>query len=233
MERITPDLADTKPHTWLHHVKRYEFACRYCHDKVVLDVGCGEAYGSEMLRTEGQARLVVALDINLDPGLAKKYPRLMLFQGDALNFPFKDESFDIVTAFEVIEHLNDPQKALGEIRRILKRGGIALISKPRRDLWHRTPTNPYHKFEFSFTEFKTCITSYFSVFRLFGQYFDYVFVEMVPPGLGLRRLLRYVGSFLAKLNRSEHLLHRYDVMPIEGAPRYIVPKYMIAVCRKI
>jgi ubiquinone/menaquinone biosynthesis C-methylase UbiE len=58
----------------------------------------------------------------------------MLVQGDALNLPFKDESFDIVTAFEVIEHLYDPQKALGEIRRILKMDGIALISTPRRDL---------------------------------------------------------------------------------------------------
>ena len=230
MERITPELAEIKPYTWAHHVARYKFACQYCEDRVVLDVGCGAAYGAEMLRKEGQARLVVGLDINLDQVQVGNTLGLMLIRGDAMKLPFKDESFDVITAFEVIEHLDDPQKAIGEIRRVLKTGGVALISTPRRDLWQRTPTNPHHKLEFSFAEFKTYIASWFPVFQIFGQYFDYIFTEIFPPGLGLRRILRQVVSLLAKLNRSEHLLHKFDVMPMEGMPRYIVPKYMIAVC---
>jgi len=132
MERITPEQAKTKPYTWAHHVARYRFACQYCRNKVVLDVGCGAAYGTEMLRKEGQAKLVVGLDINLKQAINTF--GLTLVHGDALELPFKDESFDVVTVFEVIEHLDDPQKALGEVRRVLKPGGIALISTPRRDL---------------------------------------------------------------------------------------------------
>lgn len=232
MERITPELAETKPYTWAHHVARYKFACQYCQDRDVLDVGCGAAYGTEMLRKEGQARLVVGLDINLDHVQSINTLGLTLIRGDAMKLPFNDESFDVITAFEVIEHLDDPQKALGEIRRVLKTGGVALISTPRRDLWQRTPTNPHHKLEFSFTEFKTYIASWFSVFQIFGQYFDYIFTEIPPPGLGLRRILRHIALCFAKLSKMERLLYKFDVMPVEGMPRYVVPRYMIAVCRK-
>lgn len=232
MERITPELAKTKPHTWSHHVARYKFAAKYCEDKLVLDVGCGAAYGTEVLSKEGQAKLVLGLDANLDHVPSRNTARLMLVQGDAMNLPFKEESFDVVTAFEVIEHLDDPQKALGQIKRVLKTGGVALISTPRRDLWQRTPANPYHKFEFSFAEFEDYIASKFSTFHMFGQYLDWFFVEIPPPRLGLRRVLRPVGLLLSRLYKIEGILRKFDVLPMEGVPGLVVPKYMIAVCQK-
>jgi len=232
LERITPELAERKQYTWAHHVARYKFACRYCANKVVLDVGCGAAYGTEMLLKDGAARSVVGLDINLDGVEAGAISGLSLVLGDAMKLPFVDESFDVITAFEIIEHLDDAECALREIKRVLKTGGVALISTPRRDLWHKTPINPYHKNEFSFTEFKELIASVFSVFELFGQHFDYLLTEVPPPGFGLRRVLRQMVSFLAKLNQTEHVLHRPDVMPVKIFGRWLLPKYMIAVCRK-
>lgn len=232
MERISPELAKAKPYTWAHHIARYKFACQYCTKKIVLDIGCGAGYGAEMLLKEGQARQVVGLDIDLEQIRIETTLGLNWIQGDAMMLPFNDESFELITAFEIIEHLNTPEKALKEIKRVLKKGGLAIISTPRRDLWQRTPANPYHKIEFSLAEFTEIIASIFHSVQIYGQYFDYMFIEVPPPGLGLRRLLRYIASLLAKINKKEHLLRRFDVMPVERMRCYIVPKYMIAVCRK-
>lgn len=230
MERITPELAERKPYTWAHHVARYEFARQFCANKVVLDIGCGAGYGAKMLLRGGHAAQLVGLDLHLEETC--KIAGLNLVGGDATKLPFMDEIFDVVIAYEVIEHLDAPLTALREIKRVLRTEGVAVISTPRRDLWQKKPANPYHRIEFSISEFWKIVSSTFPVFEMFGQYFDYAFIEIPPPGVGLRRILRCVGSILARLNGSEHLLRRFDVMPVQVAGRHVVPKYMIAVCRK-
>src|SRR4030042_5267546 len=92
----------------------------------ILDVGCGAGINLLMLGQFGQA-------IGIDSSkraveLSKKYGKAAL--GDALKLPFPDESFDVLTALDLLEHLEDDRKALREWRRVLKPGGYALVSVP-------------------------------------------------------------------------------------------------------
>ena len=130
MERVTPDDAQRKPFSWKHSVSRYSFACQLAAGRTVLDIGCGAGYGTRMLLEQGKARTVIGLDITQTVREAEN-----LAEGDAQCLPFANSKFDLVTAFEVIEHLDDPEKVVSEIFRVLTPMGVALISTPRRDLW--------------------------------------------------------------------------------------------------
>ncbi len=106
----------------------------------ILDVGCG--LGSNLLclnRLYNQDNRLTCRGIDLDPAkifycdIKKKMfkEENMTFEvGDINSLNFSDSSLDIITCQEVVEHLKDPQKALGELFRILKPGGIAVITTP-------------------------------------------------------------------------------------------------------
>jgi SAM-dependent methyltransferase len=64
---------------------------------------------------------------------AHLHGRASLFQGDVRALPMRDRSYDLVTLFDVLEHVDDEQKALGEVRRVLRPGGLAVLSVPAYD----------------------------------------------------------------------------------------------------
>lgn len=87
-----------------------------------LDVGCGEGILVEEYRQQGFD--IVGLDMN--------YESEYVHRGDLTQLPYADHSFDLVTALDVIEHLDFEQqeRAFAEIHRILRPGGRALLSIP-------------------------------------------------------------------------------------------------------
>jgi SAM-dependent methyltransferase len=132
----------------LRHAKAYEFASKYSGDRKILDLGCGSGSGAVYLSKFGY---VTAIDVERDlvTLLPSLWPNAKVewrhFSGVAL--PFGDASFDLVTSFQVIEHVRDQRYFLKEIRRVLRRNGIALLTTPNRLLrlgpWQK-PWNPYH-----------------------------------------------------------------------------------------
>ena len=100
----------------------------------MLDCGCGSGWLSHMCRRRG-AR-VTAMDI-APAGVAAakaRFPGAAEFHvADVYHLPFDEESFECVILSEVLEHLEDIELALGEIHRILQRGGRLLISVPYRE----------------------------------------------------------------------------------------------------
>ena len=109
----------------------------------VLDLGCGEGrHGHALLAS--QDLHVAALDLDREAvgkardGFQTYFPdpggrarSWQVFQGDCLQLPFKDQSFDGIVCSEVLEHLPDYHSAIVEIRRILKPGGFFALSVPR------------------------------------------------------------------------------------------------------
>ncbi|MBI5044386.1 MAG: class I SAM-dependent methyltransferase [Candidatus Levybacteria bacterium] len=98
--------------------------------KTVLDVGCGEGFTLEKLRTNGVGERLEGVDF-LDRAIElgkKEHPKLKLKQGTIYDLDYKDNSFDLVICSEVLEHVDDPEKALKELVRVSKK--YCLLSVP-------------------------------------------------------------------------------------------------------
>jgi len=157
---------------------RYEHISRYSEASgtrwgVVADIGCGTGYGSAQLR---QLNQVVGIDISTDALVYARehYGGSDFVQGSAQSIPLADGVADAVTAFEVLEHVKDPELLVEECHRILRKGGRLFISSPnpahfanvvkhhllrRRIPLKVDPNNPYHLREFSNDEFRSVLIS--------------------------------------------------------------------------
>lgn len=93
----------------------------------ILDVGCGTGANLEMLAEFGDAE---GVDVSDDALKFCRAKGLKTHKGLAEELPFEDESFDVVTALDVVEHLDDDIAGLKEMHRVLRRGGKTLIFVP-------------------------------------------------------------------------------------------------------
>jgi ubiquinone/menaquinone biosynthesis C-methylase UbiE len=152
---------------------RYKFALRFVKDKLVLDIGCAARMGPFIL--SGPARKVAGMDISEEAvGYAfKKWPRVNLtyLVADAKYLPFKDEAFDCIVSFELIEHLDNYEAYLGETKRVLRKAGYLIISTPNRSVTapQGILSNPDHLREFNLEEFRSILGGYFSDITIYGQ----------------------------------------------------------------
>lgn len=97
-------------------------------DLEILDVGCGTGYNMHWLARFGA---VQGVDFSEDSiALCHKRGLTTVQQAGANDLPFADEHFDLVTAFDVVEHLDDDTGALREFHRVLKPHGHCLIYTP-------------------------------------------------------------------------------------------------------
>lgn len=104
-----------------------------------LEVGGGRSGLTHLLYPEAQ---IVNLD--LDPEFASapcnRAPGMRFVQGDATRLEFADSSFDLVTMFDLLEHVPDDRRAASEAFRVLRPGGVLLVSTP-----HSSWRYPYHR----------------------------------------------------------------------------------------
>jgi SAM-dependent methyltransferase len=142
-ERFIPDLMGGHL-VEAEHMVRYLWAAQFAPGRRTLDAGSGMGYGSRTL-AEGGADGVVGVDrdaavVELVRG---EPPAGVSFEvGDLLSLPFGADEFDYVVCFEAIEHVEDPQTVLDELRRVLRPDGLLAISTPNRDVY--MPGNPFH-----------------------------------------------------------------------------------------
>jgi SAM-dependent methyltransferase len=173
-ERTLPGIAHEN-YWFRRHEVAYRAVLRYCRYADVLDAGCGEGYGAELLRTDAEAR-VVALDRDEQTirHVRRTYPTLRAIRGDLLAMPFNDGAFDAVAALRVIERLRDTQLFVRECVRMLRPVGTLLLSTPNRLALspHQSPAdkplNPLHTHEFTPDELVDLLDSWFNVTRVLG-----------------------------------------------------------------
>ena len=140
----------------VEHLHRYSIAVKWATGQDVLDIACGEGYGSHLL--SAVANSVVGIDIDAETvrRAAAKYghERLTFTAGDCRHIPLPDQSIDLAVSFETIEHIAEHKAFLRELRRVLRPDGVLLISTPNSDVYHAgEPPNPYHIKELSTVEF--------------------------------------------------------------------------------
>ena len=168
-ERIIPEETPSGPLS--SHLKRYDFARQFCHDKIVLDAACGVGYGSSYLAQVAQRIIGVDISQEAISYAQKHYPKenIQFRAGDVTNLEFPDEYFDVVCAFETLEHLAKPEKFIDEVRRVLKQEGEFIFSVPHVKNTRYTPLNPYHRVEFSQKDLEAILKKYFRAVEIFGQ----------------------------------------------------------------
>ena len=113
----------------------------------VLEIGCGEGYGIGILAPH--ATQYQALDkyrTHLPPAAAN-LPHVAFKQADVPPLPFSDNSFDAVVSFQVIEHIENDNEFVGEIYRVLKPGGLLILSTP--NITMSLTRNPWHVREYT------------------------------------------------------------------------------------
>jgi ubiquinone/menaquinone biosynthesis C-methylase UbiE len=162
-ERVIP--SEVNDDLWAEHIARYFFAARYAPGKRVLDIGCGTGYGTAEMAHQSLAAFGIDIAADALAYARAHYPDTHFNQATATALPFRDESFGVVTAFEVIEHLTDWRALLAEARRVLHPDGLFLVSTPNKTYYAESRAkdgpNPFHVHEFEFEEFQSALQEFF------------------------------------------------------------------------
>ncbi|MGI8469850.1 MAG: glycosyltransferase [Pyrinomonadaceae bacterium] len=161
---------------WGEHAARYIFALPYVEKKSVLDIACGTGYGIELLK--GKAQSVTGVDIDFEAASQARKEcdeKSFVLIGDGTNLPFADRSFDVVTSFETLEHLRDRGKFVSELKRVLRKDGVLILSTPNANYTkpvNGKPSNPFHIFEYKPEQLRAELARQFEVRDFLGQTLD-------------------------------------------------------------
>jgi SAM-dependent methyltransferase len=169
-ERYVPEI---QGNIALEHRHRYALASELAAGKSALDIACGEGYGSAMLAEVAQ--YVVGVDSSRDVILhaSRRYARANLeFKiGSCADLPLATHSVDLVASFETIEHHDQHEQMLLEIKRVLRPDGVLVVSSPDKYEYSIVPnyTNPYHVKELYRHEFEELLSRHFNRCAIYGQ----------------------------------------------------------------
>jgi glycosyltransferase involved in cell wall biosynthesis/SAM-dependent methyltransferase len=172
-ERMVPGKVD--PQLEFEHLSRYRFVAPWVDGKTVVDLGSGAGYGAALMKAAG-ARRVVGLDIALD---ATRFAQatygeagLSFVTTDCARECLRAGSADIVTAFEVIEHLENYRGLLAVASGFLDGRGLFVVSTPNKKVYRdesHAPPNPFHVKEFYYDEFRDLLGEFFPHVLMVGQ----------------------------------------------------------------
>jgi len=156
------------------HLHRYLFSEQFVDGKVVLDLGSGEGYGSDILARRAKTVVGVELDPVAVAHAVLQYdaPNLSFVEGSVLKLDdFADSSVDVVVCFEVIEHISDQERLVGGVARVLRPEGLFIVSTPDRAVYNEALgyPNPYHLKELDRGEFQALLAGHFAHVTMYGQ----------------------------------------------------------------
>lgn len=131
---------------FLMHLRAYEEAAQRSQGLNVLDFGCNNGYGTNLIA--GWAASVFGCDVS-ETALAdarRRFPTIEFCRIDGFSLPFADDQFDLITSFQVIEHIADTASYLAEIKRVLRPGGTALLTTPNAAIRLDPGMRPWNRF---------------------------------------------------------------------------------------
>lgn len=169
LERFDP--AEQDGRIVYEHLHRYALCRELVAGRRVLDLACGTGYGSAILGTA--AAHVTGVDVSsVAIRIARKRYKsqnVKFVIGDCFDLPFEDGSFDVVVANEMIEHVEDHDGLLREVRRVLADKGLLLVSTPNKPVYNRyKPPNAFHVSEMDVPTFRKLLSDRFKHVRLTG-----------------------------------------------------------------
>ena len=176
-ERYIPDSGQDSE-LELEHLQRYYSITNLVKDKVVVDAASGEGYGSSILAHS--ATTVYGIDISDEAvkQAKQKYTQdnLHFIKASLETIPLEDSSVDVFVSFETIEHVNEAtqQAFLEELKRILKKTGVLIISTPNKEVYSDMANykNEFHIKEFYEQEFFDFLVMHFKYVKFYYQRFQ-------------------------------------------------------------
>ena len=195
----------------VEHLHRYALATEICRGKDVLDIASGEGYGSNLLAQT--ARRVTGVDLSnevIEQAKAKYVrPNVAYLQGSVDAIPMDSASVDVAVSFETLEHHDKHEEMLSEIKRVLRPGGVLVISTPDKLFYSDIPryVNEFHVKELYLDDFKNLIERFFRRYRLLSQGLAYG--TLITPEGDWGSLSYYRGNFetcepLRRVTRNEY-----------------------------
>jgi len=175
-ERVCPGSIKTHEEylIYLKGIFLYEWSRQHAVSTAVcLDIGCGEGYGASTFATGVKYLTAIDVDQRTIFSAAEKYaaPNLEFKVYDGYKLPFADNSFDVVTAFHVIEHVKDDLNFIDEAKRVLRSGGKLILATPNREMrliGNMAPWNIHHFREYNDFDLKMILTCPFGTPEIFG-----------------------------------------------------------------
>jgi 2-polyprenyl-3-methyl-5-hydroxy-6-metoxy-1,4-benzoquinol methylase len=231
-ERTLPDVPEEN-YWYRRHLAVYEWIAARAVGRRVVDMACGEGYGSELLART--ARSVVGVDANPE---AHEHARLryvrphLRFERDLVE-RFAEES-DAVVFLQTIEHVQNPDEILEHFKRMLAPGGVAYVSTP--NLLTLAPEgaeksdNPWHIKEYRAHEFRALCEAHFPRVELYGLFHARKLRvhELAIRHLGWDALHRRLGvtrsfydRFTPAISARDFVLRRGDDEQLAGALDFI------------
>lgn len=140
------------------HEAAYEFLLPYAAVRTVLDVGCGEGYGTARFAHLASRVIGIDYDAGAVAHAARQYDNARFVRANLAALPIRSQAVDVLATLQVIEHVWNHAQFVGECRRVLRAGGWLLVTTPNRLTFSpdaettATPTNPFHTHEFTATE---------------------------------------------------------------------------------
>lgn len=146
---------------------------RLAEAKRVLDLASGEGYGAALLaRTAADVVGIDPDESSIAHARSSYYHRNLRFlRGEATSVPLKDESVDLITSFETMQRVWDQETMLDELRRVLTRSGLLILSTPNKLVYSDRSgfSNPYHVRELYYAELRDMLVRRFPYVRIYGQ----------------------------------------------------------------
>lgn len=217
-ERFLPE---REGEIWYEHWHRYALACQISQHCTVLDVACGEGYGSAMVA--GYADRVVGVDISTDAVRHAQtryghHANLEFVPASCDSLPFPDASFDLAISFETIEHIETQQAFIAELARVLRPDGVLLLSSPNKRLY--SDAHDYH--------------NEFHVRELYRNELEDLLSEAFPHLSWLGQKLLFHSAIWPEnqpVMLSEYLVGDAGQVSVEHCPS-VEPMYYIVVCSR-
>lgn len=204
--------ANTYDVSMFEHLHRYAIAKDICKGKIVLDIASGEGYGSAFIAST--AKQVTGVDLDkyaVEDAVAKyKLPNLSFKQGSATAIPLENNSVEIVISFETLEHHDMHEEMMVEVKRVLKDGGLLVISTPDKLVYSdkKNYSNKFHVKELYEKEFKALIQKHFKYSSFFKQ--RAFFASMiVPENIDESKTINFYRGNYTTLNQEPSLEAEY------------------------
>ena len=217
-ERFVPG---TKGEIWIEHWHRYHFASRWVEGRTVLDVACGEGYGSALLARKSGS--VVGVDVSPEAiaharSAYAATPHLRFECASCAALPLAAATIDVAISFETIEHIDAQDALLDELARVVKPDGLVILSCPNRLEYRdkRGFENPFHVKELYRDELARLVEKRFPAAAWYGQ--RPTFFSVIAPEDGAR-----AQGQLVEVSESD---------PVAASPKLSEPLYFIVVASR-